>query len=128
MTRRSTLLGQMIKWIELPGRTRFGFATTPDGRQIYVSETAFSNRDQITRVRAGTKIEFQLRAPKTDQRRFLDALNAGAFRDVPNMNHRNPRCLEIEEQRPRAINVRIVEGHRRGMGASVNLAHQSESG
>jgi len=109
-TRFSMMLtAEITKWIKLPGRPRFGFATTPDGKQIYVAETAFGNRNHIRHVCAGTKIKFQLRAPKTDQQRFLDALNAGAYRDVPSMNHRNPRRIEIKERRPRATNVRIAE-------------------
>jgi len=107
--------GEIVKWIELPGRPRFGFATTPDGKEIYVNEAAFSNRDQIPRIDVGTKIRFQLRAPKTDQQRFLDALNAGAYRDVSNVDHRNPWRLVTKERRPQAINVRIVENDRRAV-------------
>jgi cold shock CspA family protein len=89
---------------------QFGFATTPEGKQIFVHSAAFRNHRQVSSVRAGTKIEFDLQAQNAE-RAFLDKLNAGKYRDDPTIarNHRNPR--RAVNKKPRAANV-VVEGER----------------
>lgn len=92
MTSNERFEGTLQKWIEHSDRRRFGFAVMGDGKEVYVNEKDVRKTD-LTRFDVGSRISFRLRPPKSDQQRFLDRLNAGAYRDVLNMNHRNPRCI-----------------------------------
>jgi hypothetical protein len=102
------MTAEITTWIP---ECRWGFAIAKDGQKVFVHEVSFRNRWHIPKVRVGTKIEFELSAPRTDEQRFLDLLNAGKLRDEELVKrcHRKPRRKLISNEKPKAINVVVVE-------------------
>ena len=103
--------GEIIVWHR---EVRWGFAVTPEGKNVFVHESAFRDHRQVVCVNYGTLIEFDRPVAKTAEQAFLDKLNAGKFRDDPTVarNHRNPRRVTASNKKPRAANVVVVQGER----------------
>jgi cold shock CspA family protein len=99
--------GEFVIWHR---EAQWGFATTTEGKNFFVHESAFRDHRQVARVGYGTLIEFDLPVARTVEQAFLDKLNAGKYRDDPSIarNHRNPRRTVNSDKKPRATNVWVV--------------------
>jgi hypothetical protein len=99
---------RLINWITRPDRAKFGFAVTPDGREIYVGENAFTRTEDLARVLPGSRLSVTIR-PKSNEQRFRERLNAGFYRDA-GLSHRNPRPPRDEKvTRPMAATARLLD-------------------
>jgi cold shock CspA family protein len=89
---------------------QWGFAITPEGKNLFVHKSAFRDHRQVPRVRYGTQIEFDLPVTQGAEQAFRDKLNAGKYRDDVRIaqNYRNPRCKTIKNKKPRAVNVSVT--------------------
>jgi hypothetical protein len=66
--------GEIVIWHR---EAQWGFATTPEGKNFFVYESAFRDHRQVAGVCYGTLIEFDLPVARTAEQAFLDKLNAG---------------------------------------------------
>jgi cold shock CspA family protein len=86
----------------------YGFATTTDGKRVFIHQRNFSGKHKLSNIVQGTVIECELERETPDA--FTEALNSGSLRDVVN-NHRNPRIdayKPAKRKSPVAVNIRVM--------------------
>jgi cold shock CspA family protein len=84
----------------------YGFATTIDGKKVFLHQRNFARKQKLTDIVQGTVIECELE--RETSAAFADALNSGSLRDVVN-NHRNPRLARYKPMKsPVGLKIRVI--------------------
>jgi hypothetical protein len=91
----------------------FGFCTAADGKEFFLTVGCFRYPAQAHSIRVGkTVVEFELLPRHAQEKRFMNDLNQGFFRDDPSFDkqHRNPRLkTKSSYEKPKAVGILVLK-------------------